>query len=103
MNQSNAVDAELDQPLTVAELLADEVMDGAELIAGNAGLQHPISAVNVMTVPDIARWVRHDEFLLASGYPLPRTTHEQARLLRQLHELGLAGIGIKLDQYLPKL
>lgn len=103
MNQSNAVDAELDQPLTVAELLAEEVMDGAQLIAGDAGLQHPISAVNVMTVPDIGRWVRHDEFLLATGYPLPRTTHEQAHLLRQLHELGLAGIGIKLDQYLPEL
>src|SRR3954452_19437851 len=91
------------QTLTLAELLDDEVMAGARLIAGRAGLGRAISAVNVMTVPDIDRWVRQDEFLLATGYPLPRDDEGQGRLLTDLHRLGLAGIGIKLDRYMPEL
>jgi purine catabolism regulator len=91
------------QTLTLAELLDDEVLDGAQLVAGRAGIGRSINAVNVMTVPDIGRWVRHDEFLLATGYPLPRDVEEQGTLLTDLHRLGLAGIGIKLDRYMPEL
>ena len=103
MNERENTDSNLDQALTVAELLGDEVLDGAELIAGHAGLKSTISAVNVMSVPDIGRWVRHDEFLLATGYPLPCDADGQERLLKTLHELGVVGIGIKLDRYMPDL
>src|SRR5262245_25310275 len=91
------------QTLTLAELLDDEVLAGAQLVAGRAGLGRSVSAVNVMTVPDIGRWVRQDEFLLATGYPLPRDDEGQGTLLTDLHRLGLAGIGIKLDRYMPEL
>ena len=91
------------QGFTVGELLADEVMAGAELIAGEHGLDRRVRALNVMTRPDIARWLKTDEFLLATGYPLPRDDDGQAALMRELHALGLAGIGVKLDRYLPDL
>ena len=99
----DATDMRLDQPITVAELLADEVMAGAELVAGQAGVGRTINAVNVMSVPEIGRWVRTAEFLLATGYPLPRDDRGQARLLEDLHDLGVSGIGIKLDRYMPEL
>lgn len=89
--------------LTVAELLEDEVLSGAELIAGDAGSGRTISAVNVMTVPEIGRWVRKGEFLLATGYPLPRNGGDQRKLLADLHTRGITGIGVKLDRYLPEL
>lgn len=91
------------QGFTVAELLADEVMSGAALIAGEQGLDRTVSALNVMTRPDIGPWVKSDEFLLATGYPLPREDDGQAGLLRDLHASGLAGIGVKLDRYVPDL
>ena len=72
-------------------------------MAGRVGIGRAISAVNVMTVPDIDRWVRQDEFLLATGFPLPRDDEGQSKLLTDLHRLGLAGIGIKLDRYMPEL
>ena len=103
MNTPDTAARGTDETLTLGELLGDEVLAGAELIAGRAGLDRTISAVNVMTVPDIDRWVRQDEFLLATGYPLPRDDENQGRLLTDLHRLGLAGIGIKLDRYMPKL
>src|SRR5262249_3846058 len=40
---------------------------------------------------------------LATGYPLPQEADAQADLVRGLHRLGLAGIGIKLDRHLPAL
>lgn len=103
MTVGSPVEASLNQALTVAELLADDVMDGAELIAGSAGLHRPISAVNVMTTPDIGPWVRQHEFLLATGYPLPRGDQDQVQLLHDLNGLGLGGLGVKLDRYLPDL
>jgi purine catabolism regulator len=103
MNEHGAAAATAGQTLTLAELLDDEVLDGAQLVAGRTGVGRSISAVNVMTVPDIGRWVRRDEFLLATGYPLPRDDEGQGKLLTDLHGLGLAGIGIKLDRYMPGL
>ncbi|OBB57093.1 hypothetical protein A5757_20855 [Mycobacterium sp. 852013-51886_SCH5428379] len=103
METANSMTPDASEVLTLAELLDDEVLAGAELVAGHAGLDRAISAVNVMTVPDINQWVRKDEFLLATGYPLPRDGADQGRLLTDLHRLGLAGIGVKLDRYLPRL
>jgi PucR family transcriptional regulator, purine catabolism regulatory protein len=103
MEQRDAAAETSGQTLTLAELLDDEVLTGASLVAGRAGLGRAISAVNVMTVPDIGRWVRQDEFLLATGYPLPRDKTGQGKLLTDLHRLGLAGFGIKLDRYMPEL
>lgn len=93
----------VNKALILKELLDDEVLVGATVVAGADGLGRAINAVNVMTVPDIGQWVRHDEFLLATGYPLPRDTAGQGKLLADLSELGLCGIGIKLDQYMPEL
>jgi PucR family transcriptional regulator, purine catabolism regulatory protein len=103
MNERGSAATPAGQTLTLAELLDDDVLAGAQLIAGGAGIGRSISAVNVMTVPDIGRWVRRDEFLLATGYPLPRDDEGQGKLLTDLHGLGLAGIGIKLDRYMPEL
>ena len=103
MDTPNAMTPDASEILTLGELLNDEVLAGAELVAGGSGLDRAISGLNVMTVPDIGRWVRKDEFLLATGYPLPRDGEDQGRLLTDLHRLGLAGIGIKLDRYMPEL
>jgi purine catabolism regulator len=96
-------DSDLDERLTVAGLLQNEALSGVELIAGRGGVHRTISSVNVMSVPEIGRWVKPDEFLLATGYPLPRDDDGQADLLRDLNRLGLAGIGVKLDRYLPEI
>lgn len=103
MDEHKPAESALGHALTVGELLQDEVLTGAELVAGHLGLHRTISAINVMTVPDIGRWVRKDEFLLATGYPLPADDSGQVRLLKDLYELGVSGVGLKLDRYLPEL
>jgi PucR family transcriptional regulator, purine catabolism regulatory protein len=88
------------EALTVREMLAEDAMRGARVIAGAGGLGRVVKRLNVMTVPDIVRWTKQDEFLLTTGYPLPRRSEEFCQLIEELAANGLAGLGVKLDQYL---
>ncbi len=89
--------------LTVRELLGQESMAGARLIAGEEGLGRLIRRLNVMTVPNIVGWTKQEEFLLTTGYPLPREPDGFCRLVEQLAANGLAGLGVKLDEYLAEV
>jgi len=88
------------EALTVREMLGEDAMRGARIIAGADGLDRPVRRLNMMTVPNIVRWTKRDEFLLTTGYPLPRDPEEFCRLIEQLAANGLAGLGVKLDEYL---
>jgi PucR family transcriptional regulator, purine catabolism regulatory protein len=89
--------------LTVREMLRQDAMRGARIIAGEGGLDRAVRRLNVMTVPNIVRWTKQDEFLLTTGYPLPRQPEEFCRLIEQLNDNGLAGLGVKLDEYLAEV
>ena len=89
--------------LTVREMLGQDAMRGTRIIAGAGGLDRVVRRLNVMTVPNIVRWTKQDEFLLTTGYPLPREPGEFGRLIEQLAAKGLAGLGVKLDEYLAEV
>ena len=72
-------------------------------MAGAPGLHRVVQRLNVMTVPDILPWVKENEFLLATGYPLPPTPAELAALVSALDARGLAALGVKLGSYLEAL
>jgi purine catabolism regulator len=93
----------LHDALTVRELLGQESMRGSRLIAGADGLGRLIRRLNVMTVPNIVGWTKQEEFLLTTGYPLPRDAVAFRRLVGQLAANGLAGLGVKLDEYLAEV
>jgi PucR family transcriptional regulator, purine catabolism regulatory protein len=89
--------------LTVREMLGLDAMSGARIIAGAGGLDRLVRRMNVMTVPNIVRWTKQDEFLLTTGYPLPRDSAEFCELIDQLAANGLAGLGVKLDEYVAEV
>jgi purine catabolism regulator len=89
--------------LTVREMLGQDAMRGTRIIAGADGLDRVVRRLNAMTVPNIVRWTKQDEFLLTTGYPLPREPGEFGRLIEQLAAKGLAGLGVKLDEYLAEV
>jgi purine catabolism regulator len=101
--EAGTADAALHDALTVRELLGQESMRGARLIAGADGLGRLIRRLNVMTVPNIVGWTKQEEFLLTTGYPLPREPAGFCRLVEQLAANGLAGLGVKLDEYLAEV
>ena len=76
---------------------------GAEVLAGRSGLSGVVSRLNVMEVPDILPWVKPQELLLTTGYPLRAVPESLTALVEQLAARGLAGLAVKRGRYLPDL
>ena len=85
-------------PLT--ELLQTPSLSNAKVVAGAAGLSRLVARLNVMEVPDIQSWVKPDELLLTTGYPLREHPQTTSSLIEDLDARGLAGIAIKIGRYL---
>jgi PucR family transcriptional regulator, purine catabolism regulatory protein len=91
------------QGLSLATVLDLPCLAGAEVLAGRSGLSGVVSRLNVMEVPDILPWVKPQELLLTTGYPLRAVPESLAALVEQLAARGLAGIAVKRGRYLPDL
>lgn len=81
--------------LTVREALRLPALSEAVLLAGEAGLDRVITSVNIMEVPNIARFVKKDELLLTTVYPIKDDPEAQANLISTLVNKGLAALAIK--------
>ena len=89
--------------LPVGDVLGVSALADARLAAGNSGLDRVVQRLNVMEVPDILAWVKPNELLLTTGYPLRNTPQSLAQLVTDLDERGLAALAIKLGRYLDEL
>src|SRR3954452_12247546 len=89
--------------LRVREVLAAPSLAGARVLAGADGLDRMVSRLNVMEVPDILPWVKPDELLLTTAYPLRDDPERLVDLVESLDAHGLAGMGIKLHRYVDAL
>ncbi|GAA3508469.1 PucR family transcriptional regulator [Actinomadura keratinilytica] len=89
--------------LPVGEVLGVSTLAGARLIAGRSGLDRVVQRLNVMEVPDVLAWVKPNELLLTTGYPLRNTPQSLDNLVADLDERGLAALAIKLGRYLDAL
>ncbi len=81
--------------MTVREALQLPALAEAVLLAGAAGQDRLITSVNIMEVPHIARFVKPDELLLTTVYPIKDDPEVQATLVPTLVERGLAALAIK--------
>lgn len=79
----------------MAEALKIPPLDRAEVLAGSTGLDHLITFVTVMEVPEMADLVQPGELLLTTGYPLRDKPDLLMKLIPRIAEKGLAGLGIK--------
>lgn len=80
---------------TVREALRLPALSEAVLLAGEAGLDREITSVNIMEVPHIAKFVKRDELLLTTVYPIKDDPEAQASLITTLVSRGLAALAIK--------
>ncbi len=81
--------------LTVREALELRALKGAILLAGKAGLDRVITSVNIMEVPYIAPFVKSNELLLTTIYPIRDDPGAQESLIPTLVDQGLAALAIK--------
>jgi purine catabolism regulator len=90
-------------PVTVADLLALPMLSDVIVVAGRAGLHRRVTRANIMEVPDILPWVKPDELLLTTGYPLRDVPEGLVDLVAALDDAGVAALAVKLRRYLHEL
>src|SRR5579859_859483 len=86
--------------VSLREALALPALRNARVLAGAAGLGRAVRYVNVMEVPDIIDWVKPDELLLTTAYPLRDDRAGLVDLVPRLADRGLAGLAVKPARYL---
>jgi len=62
-----------------------------------------VRRLNVMEVPDVLPWVKADELILTTGYPLRQSPTSLIGLVGDLDDRGLAAFAIKLARYIDEL
>ncbi len=87
----------------VRDLLKAPAFSGVRVVAGMTGLDNIVSRANIMEVPDILDWVKPEELLLTTGYPLREVPDGMAKLVGALADAKVAALGVKLHRYLAEL
>ncbi|MFD2705880.1 PucR family transcriptional regulator [Salibacterium lacus] len=73
------------------------------VIAGYQGLDAEIRYVTIMEVPDIVRWLKGNELMLTSLYPIKDDPEAQKQLIKQLHEKGTSALAIKPNRFVEDI
>ncbi len=81
--------------ITVREALQLPALKEAVLVAGKSGVDRVIASVNMMEVPDILNFVKKDEFIVTTTYPIRDNPEAQERLIPNLVAKGVAALAIK--------
>jgi purine catabolism regulator len=84
-------------------MLSLSSLSTARLVAGASGADRMVRRLNVMEVPDILPWVKPDELILTTGYPLRHRPSSLIQLIADLDDRGLAAFAIKLARYVDEL
>ncbi|MFI8085513.1 PucR family transcriptional regulator [Kitasatospora sp. NPDC086009] len=85
---------------TVARVLDLEVMRRGlpQVVAGTDHLERPVRWVHVSELPDVAGVLQGGELVLTTGIALPEDREGLARYVRELDEVGVAGLAIEFGR-----
>ena len=85
---------------TVARVLDLEVMRRGlpQVVAGAAHLERPVRWVHVSELPDVAGMLQGGELVLTTGIALPEDRDGLARYVRELDEVGVAGLVVEFGR-----
>lgn len=85
--------------ITVQEALQLPAFQNAKLVAGKEGLNRVISSVNVMEVPDISKYIKPNELLVTTTYPIKDDKQSQIKLIPDLVRNNVAALAIVPEFY----
>ncbi|MCR8635138.1 PucR family transcriptional regulator [Paenibacillus radicis (ex Xue et al. 2023)] len=74
-----------------------------KVVAGEKGLHRTIDYITVMEVPDVIRWLKGNDLLLTSLYPIKDDPEAIGHLVQQLHDVGSSALAIKTERYVKEI
>ncbi|OLS39213.1 PucR family transcriptional regulator [Bacillus sp. MRMR6] len=74
-----------------------------KVIAGHSGIESLVTYVTVMEVPDIVNWLKGNELLLTSLYPIKDDPGAQIQLIEKLNAVGTTALAIKPIRFIDAI
>lgn len=90
-------------PISIKQLMRVGGLRDCQVVAGRKGLERTVKYVTIMEVPDIVKWLKGDELILSSLFPIKDDNEAQKQLIRQLHERGTAALAIKPHRFIDEI
>ncbi len=78
------------------------VLKGAVVVAGHAGLDNPIRWTHILDQPEVATWVKGGEVLLTSGLGIFDDAAAQVRYMEEAAQVKVAAVLVTTQEYLPR-
>jgi len=89
--------------VTVREAMRIGGLVKCKVVAGEAGLDRCIDHITVMEVPDVIQWLKGNDFLLTSLYPIKDDPDAIQNLVQQLNAVGSSALAIKTHRYVKEI
>ncbi|KUO51819.1 MAG: hypothetical protein APF76_02710 [Desulfitibacter sp. BRH_c19] len=89
--------------ITVRQALEIGSLKQAKVVGGHQGLDNVITIVNIMEVPQVAKWMKGGELLVTAGLTLKDDPDLRKNLIYELAQKGVTAFGIKPGQYFDKV
>lgn len=89
--------------ITVRQALEIGALKQAKVVGGHQGLDNMVTFVNIMEVPQVAKWMKGGELLVTAGFTLKDDPELRRNLIYELAKKGVAAFGIKPGQYFEKV
>jgi PucR family transcriptional regulator, purine catabolism regulatory protein len=86
--------------LTVIDVLESGLLEGAQVVAGHAGLRNRVLWIHNAGVPDAPRWLNGGELVLTTGINIPETVEEQKQYVRDMAAKGVAALAMTIGRYI---
>lgn len=73
------------------------------VVAGEKGLDREIDYIAVMEVPDVIRWMKGNDLLLTSLFPIKNDEQAIRCLVQELSDIGSAALAIKTHRFIKEI
>ncbi len=87
----------------VTDILKNENLADAKVVAGKKGLKATVTSVTVGEVPDIAHWLEGGEIVLSTLYAVGEKTEDQLKFIEKLIKAKASALLVKPERFIGKL
>lgn len=101
--ETEAFAMDLNYGIPMSSILRMDVLKGAHLLAGASGLDHNVTAVNVMVDPNVVDLVTGGELLVSTAYAVRENLPQLLHLIPLLHRRGVVALGLKFNSYISAI
>ncbi len=89
--------------VTVTDVLQLEIMAGARLLAGLAGIKKNVEFIDILESPGGIRLLKPNDMLVTTIYPVLNDEEAQKKMMWDIYDIGVSMLCIKVGRYIEQI